>query len=114
MTKTTMRSAVTLFGFAATLVLASCDTYSYKTPLPNKKQEAKNPYVYGDPNGPAKQSKLTYPTDPAAAEKAAALKAKLFGDAQPVAAAKEEAAPSAAPADSAATTDTAKAVASAQ
>jgi hypothetical protein len=105
MINTTFRSAMSILGVAALGFLASCDTYSYKTPQPNKDTKLANPHVYGEVDGPALQSKKTYPTNPEAAQKAAEVKAKLFADNN--ATMPETEAPKAAPAATA-VADTAK------
>lgn len=80
MINTTLRSAMATFGLASLVLLSSCDTYSSKTPQPNKDAKLANPYVYGEVGAPAKQSKNTYPANPDAAQNAAVIKAKLFSD----------------------------------
>jgi hypothetical protein len=74
---------------------------------PKKDQKEQNPRVFGEVDGPARQSKVTYPAPPDAADKSARLKEILFGKGKPAVtvAAQEVSAPAAsanAPADSAA------------
>ena len=57
-----------------------CDTYSYPTPQPDKAQMKANERTYGDVDGPAKQSKNTYPTNPDAVVRALEIKKKLYAD----------------------------------
>ncbi len=74
-------SALVLSGVLATgVVTTGCDTYSHPTPQLDKAQMKKNEYVYGEVDGPARQSKNTYPTNPDAAAKAADMKKKLYAD----------------------------------
>ena len=50
---------------------------------PPSKVEDPNPEserIYGDPDGPPKQTANTYEADPAAVQKADALRQKLFSD----------------------------------
>lgn len=62
------------------LTMTGCDTYSYPTPLPTKEEMSDNSYVYGDPEGPPRQTKNTYPANPDAVTRAGEIKAKLFSE----------------------------------
>ncbi len=62
------------------VVLASCGRYSQIAKEPNKEIKKENPRVYGEVDGPARQSKQTYAAAPDAAEKSARIKDVLFGN----------------------------------
>jgi len=62
------------------VVLASCGRYSQIAKEPNKEIKKENPRVYGEVDGPARQSKQTYATAPDAVEKSARIKDVLFGN----------------------------------
>jgi len=101
-----MKNNILLIG--CLVVIASCGRYSKVVDLPKKDQMLENPRVYGDVDGPAKQSKNTYPVPADAADQSARIKEILFYGKKPVTAsvAQEVSAPPAAetaPADSAAT-----------
>jgi hypothetical protein len=87
------------------IVLASCGRYSQVRELPQKDEMAANSRVYGEVEGPARQSKQTYPTPADAADRSVKIKDIMYGNG--VAARKEAAAASATavPADSAAKKD---------
>jgi len=77
-----------LFAASAFLLIATtgCGTYSYPTPVAEVEDMKKNSHVYGDVDGGPYQAKLTYTADPNANDNALAIKAKMFGYADPTAA----------------------------
>ena len=62
------------------VILASCGRYSQVVKEPNKEIKTENPRVYGEVDGPARQSKQTYAAAPDAAEKSARIKDILFSN----------------------------------
>jgi hypothetical protein len=62
------------------VILASCGRYSQVVKEPNKEIKTENPRVYGEVDGPARQSKQTYAAAPDAAEKTARLRELMFGN----------------------------------
>jgi hypothetical protein len=101
-----MKKNILLFG--CLVVIASCGRYSKVVDLPKKDQMLENPRIYGDVDGPPKQSKNTYPTPADAADQSARIKDILFNRKKPVTApvAQEVSVPApaeTAPADTAAT-----------
>lgn len=71
-----------LFLALATLMminLSSCGRYNFIKEVSKEEKESR-PRIYGEVDGPALQSKNTYPTDPDLAKNAALIKAKLFND----------------------------------
>jgi hypothetical protein len=91
----------------ACLALASCGRYSQVRELPQKDEMQANSRVYGEVDGPARQSKQSYPTPADAADRSAKIKTIMFGKA--VANQKENTSAPAttSPADSVAATDSA-------
>lgn len=77
------------------VVMASCGRYSQVVDLPKKEQMEANPRVYGEVDGPARQSKQTYTNPADAADRSAKIKDILFGTGQSAAdiAAQEASAP---------------------
>jgi hypothetical protein len=101
-----MKKNILLIG--CLVVIASCGRYSKVVDLPKKDQKEENPRVFGEVDGPALQSKVTYPTPADAADQSARIKEILFNGKKPVSApvAQEVSAPASAetaPADTAAT-----------
>jgi hypothetical protein len=101
-----MKKNILLIG--CLVVMASCGKYSRVVDLPKKDQMQENPRVYGELDGPAKQSKNTYPTPADAADKSARIKEIMFYGKKPVSTpvSQEVSAPASAetaPVDSAAT-----------
>jgi hypothetical protein len=87
------------------IVLASCGRYSQIVKEPNKEIKTENPRVYGEVDGPARQSKQTYAAAPDAVEKSARIKDVLFGNKKSTSVSATASAPVAAvPASSADTT----------
>ena len=66
-------------GLTLTISLSSCGRYNFIKEV-SKEDKQSRPRIYGDVDGPALQSKNTYPTNPDAAKNAAVLKAQLFGE----------------------------------
>jgi hypothetical protein len=62
------------------LSLASCGRYSQVAKDPNKEIKTANHRIYGEVDGPARQSKQTYPAPPDAADKSARIRQKMFGN----------------------------------
>lgn len=62
------------------LAMASCGRYSKVVKEPNKEIKTQNPRVYGEVDGPARQSKQTYAAAPDAAEKSARIREIMFGN----------------------------------
>ncbi|HOY94802.1 MAG TPA: hypothetical protein PK509_03630 [Catalimonadaceae bacterium] len=101
-----MKKNILLIG--CLVVMASCGRYSKVVDLPKKDQKQENPRVFGEVEGPALQSKVTYPAPADAADQSARIKEILFNGKKPVSApvAQEVSAPATpetAPVDSAAT-----------
>jgi hypothetical protein len=71
-----LATAAVLVGL---MVLASCGKYNYNKPEDEDKMRAQ-PEIYGEVNGPAKHTKNTYPTNPAAAERSNKIKTLLYSD----------------------------------
>jgi len=70
-----MKKALALI-IIATAGLTACGKYNYAPQLTEDQKKAKE-RVYGEIGGPAKQTKMTYPDDPDAAARTAAIKQKL-------------------------------------
>ncbi|SDK75873.1 hypothetical protein SAMN05421823_103484 [Catalinimonas alkaloidigena] len=64
---------------SAPLLLGSCDRYNHPKDL-TQEEMASRPRVYGEPDGPPRQAKLSYEADPNLAENADAARHKLFAD----------------------------------
>lgn len=62
------------------VVFTACDKYNHAKEV-TKQDRMADSRTYGEVDGPALQSKKTYPTNPEAAGKATELRAKMFGDA---------------------------------
>lgn len=71
-----MRKGIALTGIIALIGLASCGKYNYAPALTDDQKKAK-PEIYGEVGGVARQTKNTYPDNPAATGKALELKQKL-------------------------------------
>lgn len=70
-----MKKALVLL-LIGTAALTSCGKYNYAPQLTEDQKKAKE-RIYGEVGGPAKQTKNTYPDDPDAASRTAAIKEKL-------------------------------------
>jgi hypothetical protein len=68
----------TVMAAGCMLVFTSCGKYSGRTPLPTKDQMSNNEWVYGNPEGPARQTLNTYPTNPDAIGRATEIRQMLF------------------------------------
>jgi hypothetical protein len=68
-----------LFIVGILLVMSSCGKYSQVVDQPKKDEKEANTRIFGEVDGPAKQSKITYPTPPDAADKSVKIHAKMFG-----------------------------------
>jgi hypothetical protein len=68
-----------LFTAGLLVVLASCGRYSKVRDLPQKDEMAANSRIYGEVEGPARQSKQTYPAPADAADRSVKIKDKMFG-----------------------------------
>ena len=62
------------------LTIASCGRYSKVSKDPTKETKKENPRIYGEVDGPARQSKQTYAAAPDAAEKSARIRQIMFGN----------------------------------
>ena len=79
-----MKKNILLIG--CLVVIASCGRYSKVVDLPKKDQMQENSRIYGEVDGPARQSKNTYPTPADAADQSARIKEILFNGNKPVSA----------------------------
>ena len=61
------------------IVAASCDRYSQVMETAKKEEMKENSRIYGEVDGPARQSKATYATPADAAAKSAEMKELMFG-----------------------------------
>lgn len=75
-----MKKNLLLVG--ALVVMASCGRYSQVVDLPKKEQMEENSRVYGEVDGPARQSKQTYANPADAADRSAKIKDIMFGTGQ--------------------------------
>ena len=62
------------------LSLVSCGRYSQIAKDPTKEVKKQNPRIYGEVDGPARQSKQTYAAAPDAADKSARIREIMFGN----------------------------------
>jgi len=74
----------------ALVVMASCGRYSQVMEDAKKEDMRENSRVYGEVDGPARQSKNTYTAAPDAAEKSANMKDLMFGNGKSVESAKPQ------------------------
>jgi hypothetical protein len=81
-----MRSLLVAVCALSLVSYTGCGRYSNTTPPATKEEMKENERVYGDVEGPAKQSLNKYEADPEAATQAAVVKAQLFGQTEPQAA----------------------------
>ena len=65
------------------IVAASCDRYSQVMETAKKEEMKENSRIYGDVDGPARQSKATYPAPPDLAAKSAEIHELMFGKGKP-------------------------------
>lgn len=70
-----MKKAIAILVLGSAF-LASCGKYNYAPPLTEDQKKAKE-RIYGEVGGVAKQTKVTYPDDPNALARTAAVKEKL-------------------------------------
>lgn len=66
------------------IVAASCARYSQVRETAKKEEMKENSRIYGEVDGPARQSKATYPTPPDAATRSADIHDLMFGKGKPV------------------------------
>lgn len=82
-----MKKNSLLFGIL--IVAASCGRYSQVRETAKKEEMKENERIYGEVDGPARQSKVTWPNPSDAAARSAEIHEIMFGKGKPKAAATE-------------------------
>jgi hypothetical protein len=62
------------------IAVVSCGRYSQIAKDPTKEVKKQNPRIYGEVDGPARQSKQSYAAAPDAADKSARIREIMFGN----------------------------------
>lgn len=68
----------TVLAAGCLMFFTSCGKYNGRTPLPTTDQMSQNEWVYGDPQGPARQSLNSYPVNPESVGKAMDLRDMMY------------------------------------